>query len=169
MRMHHYKFRAFLCALIFFFSIIGSPDLQAQGKTSLVNGVVQNNSSQPLPGVSVIIRNTKTNFTSGTSTDSSGIFTFSRISAGGPYSFTFSTVGYDQQTLSGYNIKEGITLSLVVKMNANAANLDQVVVVGYGTQRRKDLTGSIASVGSKDIKDLAVTRVDQALSGKAAG
>ncbi len=49
------------------------------------------------------------------------------------------------------------------------AALEQVVVVGYGTARRKDLTGSVGSVSSKDIDDLAVTRVDQALSGKIAG
>jgi TonB-linked SusC/RagA family outer membrane protein len=136
---------------------------------SQVKGVVQNNNNEPLSGVSIIIRNTNTNFTSGTSTDSSGNFTFSRIASGGPYSFTFSTVGFEDQVLSGYNIKENVTLSLMVKMKSTSATLDQVVVVGYGTQRRKDLTGSIASVGARDIKDLAVTRVDQALSGKAAG
>ncbi|WP_411273914.1 SusC/RagA family TonB-linked outer membrane protein, partial [Daejeonella sp.] len=47
--------------------------------------------------------------------------------------------------------------------------LDEVVVVGYGTQKRKDLTGSVGSLGSSEIKDLAVTRVDQALLGKIAG
>lgn len=144
-------------------------NLLAQSAPSLVKGVVQNNNNEALAGVSVIIRNTKTNFTSGTSTDSSGGFTFSRVPSGGPYSFTFSNVGFEVQTLAGYNIKDNAILSLVVKMRPNAANLDQVVVVGYGTQKRKDLTGSVASVGAKEIKDLAVSRVDQALLGKVAG
>ncbi|HTE10765.1 MAG TPA: TonB-dependent receptor [Chitinophagaceae bacterium] len=56
----------------------------------------------------------------------------------------------------------------IVLVQANT-NLNDVVVIGYGTQKRKDLTGSVASVGSKDIKDLAVPRVDQALIGKVAG
>src|SRR5205085_5366726 len=105
----------------------------------------------------------------GTTTDSTGIFSFSRIPAGGPYSFTFSTIGYDDQTLSGYNIKPDVSLSISVKLKSNVANLEQVVVVGYGTQKRKDLTGAVASVSGREIKDLAVTRVDQALSGRAAG
>ncbi len=66
-------------------------------------------------------------------------------------------------------LKNDITLSLIAKLKASSANLDQVVVVGYGTQRRKDLTGSVASINSKDIKDLPVTRIEQALSGRAAG
>ena len=142
---------------------------EAQAKNSLVKGFVQSNENDPIAGVSVILRNTKSNFTLGTSTDSTGNFTFARIPAGGPYSFTFSTVGFETQTLSGYNIKDDITLSLMVKMKATSASLDQVVVVGYGTQKRKDLTGSVSSVGIKEIKDLAVTRVDQALSGRVAG
>ncbi|MDQ3844812.1 MAG: SusC/RagA family TonB-linked outer membrane protein, partial [Bacteroidota bacterium] len=47
--------------------------------------------------------------------------------------------------------------------------MEQVVVVGYGTQRRKDLTGSVASIGTKDLKDLPITRIEQALSGRAPG
>lgn len=168
MRLNLPELRVPLVALIFFFSL-QTFTVKAQVKTSLVKGVVRNNDGEPLNAVSVIIKNTKTNFTSGTSTDSSGIFNFSTISAGGPYSFTFSTVGYENQVLSGYNIKEDITLSLVVKMNQSSASLDQVVVVGYGTQKRKDLTGSVASLVTKDIKDLPVTRIEQALSGRVAG
>ena len=150
--------------------LIAAPEIaQAQAKNSLIKGLVQSNDNDPMAGVSVILRNTKSNFTLGTSTDSIGNFSFDGVAAGGPYSFTFSTVGFETQTLSGYNIKEDITLSLLVKMKATSASLDQVVVVGYGTQKRKDLTGSVASVGTKEIKDLAVTRVDQALLGKVAG
>lgn len=150
------------------FSLLAT-QLKAQDRASLVKGVVQNNSNEPLPGVSVIIRNTNTNFTSGTSTDSSGMFTFSRVSSGGPYSFTFSTVGYKSQTSSGYNIKEGITLSLAIKMAATSASLDQVVVVGYGTQRKKDLTGAISVVKGEDINSYPSNNVLQALSGRAPG
>lgn len=138
-------------------------------KRSFVKGLVQSNNGELLPGVSVVLRNTKNNFTSGTTTDSSGVFVFNRIPAGGPYTFSFSIVNYDPQTLSGYYLKEDASLSLVVKMNGASATLDQVVVVGYGSQKRKDLTGSVASVSNRDIRDLAVTRVEQALSGKVAG
>lgn len=168
MNIIQFNCRAILYALFVLFTLTAKNSV-AQSATTVVKGTVQNNNDEPLRGVSVIVKNTKTNFTTGTSTDSSGNFTFPRISVGGPYSFTFSTVGYEPQTLSGYNLKGDKPLSLELKMKSNIASLDQVVVVGYGTSRRKDLTGSVGSVSSKDIDDLAVTRVDQALSGKIAG
>ena len=161
-------FRGRLYAL-FSFSILSVFALQAQNKPGLVSGLVTNASGDPVGSVSVVIRNAKTNFTTGTSTDSLGRFAFSSLSPGGSYSFVFSNVGYETQTLSGYTIKEDGPLSLIIKLKDNTSNLDQVVVVGYGTLKRKDLTGSVASVGAREIKDLAVTRADQALLGKVAG
>jgi TonB-linked SusC/RagA family outer membrane protein len=169
MRFNLLKSGAPLCALVFVLSLVPARRVYAQDKTSFVKGMIQAGNNEPLAGVSVIIRNTKNNFTSGTSTDSSGNFSFSHITAGGPYTFTFSAVGYEKQTLAGYNIKPDITLSLMITMVQSTASLDQVVVVGYGTQKRKDLTGSVGSLASKEIKDLAVTRVEQALSGRVAG
>lgn len=154
---------------MFLFFFFQSSGLYSQDKTSVVKGMVQNNNNEPLPGVSIIIRNTKTNVTSGTSTDSSGNFSFSRISSGGPYTFTFSMVGYENQTLTGYSIKPETTLFLTTRLVQSNESLDQVVVVGYGTQKRKDLTGSVGTLAGKEIKDLAVTRVEQALSGRVAG
>ncbi len=158
-------FIALMIPLLFFYS----NGANAQSKTSQVKGIVESSAGKPISNVSVLIKNSKSNFASGTNTDSSGVFSFTKIPSGGPYSFTFSSVGYQDQTLSGYNIKEDITLSVVVKMTEAVTTLDQVVVVGYGTVKRKDLTGAVASVDNKEIKDLAVTRLDQALLGKVAG
>jgi TonB-linked SusC/RagA family outer membrane protein len=167
MRLHFFKSSAFYYALIML-PLMSFCDLNAQ-VSSTVKGLVTDNNGESLSGVSVIIRNTKNNFTSGTSTDSSGMFAFSRIPSGGPYSLTFSIIGHESQTLSGYNIQEGVTLSVVVKLSSLVSSLDQVVVVGYGTQQRKDVTGAVQSVNNSQIKDLGVTRIDQALSGKMAG
>jgi TonB-linked SusC/RagA family outer membrane protein len=163
------EFRAPLYALILLIPIFHSSYLTAQEAGSLVKGIVQNTANEPMLGVSVMLRNSKTNFTSGTTTDSAGNFSFRGIAPGGPYSFSFSMVGFESQTLAGYNIKPGATLTLVVNLVATNASLDQVVVVGYGTQKKKDLTGSVGSLASKDIKDLAVPRIEQALSGRVAG
>ncbi|MEJ7829474.1 MAG: TonB-dependent receptor plug domain-containing protein [Segetibacter sp.] len=141
----------------------------AQERGSLVKGLVQNNNNEPVYGASIIIRNTKNNFTSGASTDSSGIFTFSRIPSGGPYNFTFSAIGYESQTLSGYTIKDNITLSLVVKLKDIAATMNDVVVIGYGAQRKKDITGAVASLSTERFKDQPVSNVEQALKGQVAG
>jgi len=142
---------------------------RSQEKGSLVKGIVQGSKKEPLAGVSVIIRNNKTNFTSGTSTDTTGVFTFSYVPAGGPYSFSFSMVGYEAQTLSGYNIKADAALSLVVDMKSTTQTLDQVVVVGYGTQRKRDLTGSVAKVKSDELNAFPVNNPVQGLQGRVAG
>ena len=168
MNVNRSRFRQLVCIQLLLL-LLPAAGIFAQQKQSSVKGFISNSNNEPVPGVSVILRNTVTNFTSGTSCDSTGVFTFSGIPPGGPYTFTFSAVGYDLQTLSGYNIKGDISLSLVVKMKSNTESLNQVVVVGYGTQKRKDLTGSVSSVDAAQIKDLVVPRVDQALLGKVAG
>ncbi|HWV64703.1 TonB-dependent receptor [Chitinophaga sp.] len=141
----------------------------SQQVSNTVKGVVQSTSNERLPGVSIVVRNTKTNFTSGTITDTAGLFTFRRLPAGGPYSFTFSIIGYEPQTLSGYTIREDATVTLAVKLEANTRNIDQVVVVGYGTQKRKDLTGSVGTLSNVDIAEQNTIRPEQALAGKLPG
>ncbi|MEI6950463.1 TonB-dependent receptor [Paraflavisolibacter sp. H34] len=141
---------------------------RAQQNLSVVKGIVHGDSRQNLPGVSVIIRNSQNNFTTGTKTDSAGVFTV-QVPAGGPYRFSFSSVGYEAQTLSGYNLKGGTTFSLDVGLKTLAGSLDQVVVVGYGTQRKSDLTGSVTQLKSKEINSVATSNVADALQGRAAG
>ena len=167
------KTKGWFDALFLFISLLvfsqSNSQENAGDRSTVVKGLVHNAKNEPVVGVTVMIRNTRNNFTSGTSTDETGTFSFPRIPAEGPYSFIFSAVGYETQSLTGYNVKEGTALSLMVKLKDSTSVLDQVVVVGYGTQRRKDLTGAVSSVKSQEIQDLAVTRVDQALMGKVAG
>ncbi len=128
MKINLLNSKATFFALMFLLFILKASNVNAQAKTSLIKGIVTDNNGEPIPGVSVIIRNTQTNFTSGTSTDNSGVFTFSKISPGGPYSFTISTVGYEPQTLSGYNIKEDITLSLSVELKSTSATFIERII-----------------------------------------
>src|SRR5436305_12178522 len=101
MRFNHIKSSVLFIALTALHCVFLTPQIHAQGRASQVKGVVQNSKNEPISGVTVVMRNTKTNFTSGTSTDSAGTFTFSAVSPGGPYSFTFTNVGFEPQTLSG--------------------------------------------------------------------
>ncbi len=80
MKFNSIKFRASFYAFVFLLFILKASHINAQEKTSLVKGIVTDNNGEPLAGVSAILRNTKTNFTTGTSTDASGVFTFSRVS-----------------------------------------------------------------------------------------
>jgi len=141
----------------------------AQERTSLVKGIIQDYDNNAVSGVSVVMRNTKNNFTAGVIADSSGVFTFSRIPSGGPYSFTFSAVGYESQTLSGYTIKEDIVLSLVVKMKSVTSTLNDVVVVGYGISKKKDLTGSVSHIKMSDMHNKEALSVADYLRGSVAG
>ncbi|MEJ7739226.1 MAG: TonB-dependent receptor [Chitinophagaceae bacterium] len=169
MKINPFKSRIPPVVLMSLLIVLACLDVAAQETGRVIKGVVQTDNDEPLAGVSVLARNTKTNFSSGTTTDSAGVFTFTGLPLGGPYQFAISSIGYENQTLSGYNIKENTSLSLEVRLSALTGTLDQVVVVGYGTQKRKDLTGAVGSVSGKDLKDLGVTRVDQALLGKVAG
>ncbi len=162
-------FRASVPILLFLTQVFTPSVVKAQSSTGIVIGIVKDTKNEPLVGASVIIRNSKTNFTLGTSTDTTGVFTFSNIAAGGPYSFSLSMVGFEPQTLSGYIIKEGTTFSLVVEMKSSATSLEQVVVVGYGTQAKKDLTGAVASVDVKDTRLQPNTNASQMLRGTVAG
>ncbi|RFM26169.1 SusC/RagA family TonB-linked outer membrane protein [Deminuibacter soli] len=136
---------------------------------SSVKGIVRNEKNENIAGVSVTVTNAKTQFNAGVQTDSSGVFSFSNLPPGNGYSFTISSVGYESQTLSGYQLKPGATLSVIVKLKEVTAALNDVVVVGYGTSRRKDLTGAVASVKGKDLVTQGVNSVEKSLQGRLPG
>jgi TonB-linked SusC/RagA family outer membrane protein len=161
--------RAFILPLVFLCQLLFPSLTNAQEKNSTVTGVVSNEQNEPLRGVTVIARNTKTNFSAGSNTDTAGVFTFNGLPAGGPYNFSFSIVGYADQSLSGYTLKAGASLSLVVSLKESISSLDEVVVVGYGTRKRSEVTSSIVSINSKEIRSRPVQNAMQALQGKAAG
>lgn len=143
--------------------------LLAQVKSSTVKGIVQDEKGIPLAGVSVIAKNAKTNYSEGSQTDSIGMFRFNSLPSGGPYNFIFSFVGHEPQTLSGYTIKSDASISIVVKLKELESTLDQVVVVGYGSQKKKDLTGAIGSLRPNEKEGLSVVSPDQMLQGKVSG
>jgi TonB-linked SusC/RagA family outer membrane protein len=142
--------------------------LAAQDNPGSVRGTVHGDNNQPLAGVSVTLRNTVTNFTTGTTTDTAGVFT-ARVPVGGPYSFSLTAVGYEPHTLNGYKVEKGTTLTLEIRMKATGAALDQVVVVGYGTQKKANVTGSIASVNAGVIARAATPSAAGALQGQVPG
>lgn len=155
----------FLCALL----LSSGVTLYAQEKTGSVKGIVRNAEGQKLPYVNVIARNSLTNLSAGAQTDSTGVFTFSRLPVNGTYSFVISSIGYETQTLQGYALKPGESTSILVKLRNSTAALNEVIVVGYGTQRKTDLTGSIATIGQKDLAQGVNNNAIQAINGKASG
>ena len=169
MRSTALRSRVIVMPLLFLSQLLFLSPTHAQQKNSTVRGVVSNEKNQPLVHVTVVARNTKTNFAAGASTDTGGVFTFTNLPAGGPYNFSFSGVGYLAQDLNGYTLKDDASLSLVVTLHEFESTLDQIVVVGYGTRKRSEVTSSIVSINAQDIKSRPVQNTLQALQGKAAG
>jgi TonB-dependent starch-binding outer membrane protein SusC len=134
-----------------------------------VKGLVRDENGQPVRSVSVLAKNNTTNFTAGAQTDSMGMFRILNLPAGGPYSFTFSYVGFETQVLTGYTIKENANISLVVKLKPNSNSLDNVVVIGYGTAKRREISSSIATVKMDDVDQGSGYNPIKMLQGRATG
>ena len=127
-------------------------------KDVIVTGQVLDNNGAPLAGVSVLVKGT----TIGTTTDADGNFTISVPNANSV--LVFSSVGFTEQE---YPLNGATTVTIA--MTASQQMMDQVVVIGYGTQRKRDLTGSIASVKGEDIAKMPNTNPISSLQGKVAG
>jgi len=133
--------------------------VSAQTPDRVITGVVVDDKGSPLQNATVRVKGA---VGGGVSTDLSGHFSIS-VPAGAT-SVVVSFVGFKEQevTIAGEKASR-------IVMVPGLSNLDEVVVVGYGTQKRKDVTGSVASIKGNAIKDLPMTSVTQALQGKAAG
>lgn len=124
----------------------------------VISGRVTNVQGAPIPGVTVMIKGT----TKGTSTDSDGKY---KLTVPGNAQFlVVSFVGYISQEIP---IGDATTIDVVLTEDIKA--LSEVVVVGYGQQKKSDITGSISSVKGAELTQLPMQRVDQALQGRAAG
>ena len=110
----------------------------------------------PLPGASVVIKGT----TTGVSTDFDGNFT---IQADSQSILVFSYIGYAAKEVEVGNQTQ---INVILELDNQ---LDEVVVIGYGTTTKSDLTGSVASVSAEEITQVPSSRVDQVLQGRAAG
>ncbi len=138
---------------LFFFIITIS--VSAQSKT--VTGTVTGETDQPLPSVNVKVKTTG----KGTLTDKDGNYS---IETSPGSTLVFSYVGYETA-----EVKIGNASSYNVHLKSTNQSLEQVVVIGYGTQKRTTLTGAIASVSSKTLNELPVPGIDQALQGRVSG
>ena len=123
-----------------------------------VSGTVLDAENSPLPGVNVI----QTGTTNGTITDLDGKY---EIEVPSDASLTFSFIGCLSQTVN----VEGKTSLPAITLQSDDKEIEQVVVVGYGTQRKSDLTGSVAQVKGDDLMNRSTTDAAAALQGKAAG
>lgn len=127
------------------------------GQNTIHGQVIDETDNQPVIGATVVIKDTNV----GTTTDIDGMFT---IKVNNGQVLTISYIGLQSQNIT---IKNGNDLN--VKLAKSAINLDEIVVVGYGTTRKRDITGAITSLKTDDIKAGVVTNAAQLIKGRAAG
>ncbi|MFD1141811.1 SusC/RagA family TonB-linked outer membrane protein [Larkinella insperata] len=132
---------------------VGKSDVNA-----LVKGVVSDEKGNTLPGATVSVKGT----TQGTTTDAEGRFTINMPD--GNNVLVISFIGMKTQ-----EVQVGNRTNLTITLLANDQSLDEVVVIGYGTAKRSDVTSSITTVKATELKDIPAAGVDQLLQGKAAG
>lgn len=140
-----------LCALKFVF-------LSAYGQQANLSGRVTAANGSPLPFVNVLIKGSSI----GTQTDTTGFYTLKTADNNGTLSFSF--IGF--QSLE---VPMGGRLVVDAIMSTDVNNLDEVVVVGYGTQQKRDITGAIASISAKKLAQVPALNAAQSLQGMAAG
>jgi len=150
----HFFRLALLCQLFFFYAFA----VNAQGTQRLtVRGVIKNDSGQAITQASVVVKGQS----EGVSSNDQGQF---EISANSNAVLVISSVGYQNREVAVNG-----RMSLTIVMVKTSASLEQVVVVGYGTQKKRDVTGSIVSVSSKTLNEVPAANIGIGLQGRAAG
>lgn len=137
------------------FLLVSVPYLLAQGAVK-VTGKVVDNQNEPMIGVSIVEKGT----TNGVITDLEGNYSLS-VAEGA--AIIYSYIGYITQE------KKAVAGVMNITLIEDAKTLDEVVVVGYGVQKKSSLTGAVSSVKAEDMEARTITRAEQALQGKTAG
>ncbi len=138
--------------------IVISPSGLVNQQVKVTGTVTDAETKEPLPGVNILVEGTLT----GAITEADGHFT---ISAPGPESvLVFSFIGYKTQ-----KVTIGKQTIINISLEPELAALDEVVVIGYGVQKKSDLTGSVSQVKSEEMVNRSIVRPEQALQGKTAG
>ncbi len=142
--------------LLLFALFISAENVSAQ-KSRTFKGIITNENNEPLPGVTIVVKDSKATAL----TDAMGAFS---VEAKEGSTVLVSSIGYAEQqfTLRGSGTQS-------IRLTQLTQNLERVVVVGYGTQRNKDLTGSIVSVNVNETKKYSASDINQLLQGRATG
>lgn len=130
-----------------------------------IEGTVTSDASgEPIPGVNVLVEGTEL----GAATSADGAYEITGVEPG-VYTVRASFIGYGDETEEGVEVEEGQTTTVDITMQQQAQGLDEVVVVGYGSQQRQDLTGSVSSVSSAEITESPSVSPLESLEGKVSG
>lgn len=136
-----------------------STSLNRMQQTNLsISGSVTNISGEPVPGATVVIKGT----TNGTITDNDGNYTLSSVPSNATLVFSFVGMRSTEILVDG-------RIRIDVQLEEATIGLDEVVAIGYGTQKKRDVTGSVQSINTEKLENLPVAQIGQKLQGQTAG
>ena len=135
----------------------GESSVLVESGLETITGTVKDSNGEPMPGVSILLKGTN----KGTVTELDGSFS---IEASPGQILLFSFIGYERKEVQ---VESNFNLEVVLVEEENS--LDEFVVVGYGTVKKKDITGAVSAIESEELKDQPVVSIDQAIAGRMAG
>lgn len=139
------------------FTYAGTNEMQVSMQVDVIKGTVIDVNGEPVIGATIQVKGTSI----GVISDMEGNFTLSNVSEG---TLIVSYIGYKTQEIP---LKGRTTVQII--MQDDAETLEEVVVVGYGSVKKSDVTGSLSSVGSKEIAKMPVTNLATAMQGRVPG
>lgn len=128
----------------------------AQTTQASISGIVTDEQKKPIPGASVQIRNNATGFTTRTSTNAQGEYTFKELPLGGPYTVKAVYIGFGDQTRSGYMLNQGDAVKIIINMQEASQNLEAVEVVASGLRNKVKNFGASTEISAKTMNQLPV-------------
>lgn len=146
----------FFMLLLFFTFLLNVQNIYSQDRT--ITGTLTDESGMPLPGASVLVKGT----TNGTQTDFDGNYSISVSDDNATLVFSFVGFASVEQSAQGNSV-------INISLQEDTSNLDEVVVIGYGSIQKKDLTGAISTLSSEELTDMISPNFEQGLQGKIPG
>lgn len=161
-----HSFTRFLKIVLFWIiALLCAPNekLWAQDNAG-IKGTVVDNQQVPLAGVSVKLQKAGAVDSTGTVTNEKGMFAFQGLIPGTSYNLTFSHIGFELQHRS-IQVKQNESNSILVRLKEGSSGLDEVVIVGYGSQKKVNLTGAVDQVSGEVLSDRPMPTISRGLEG----
>ncbi len=136
---------------------------------SMIRGTVMDEEGNVMSNVSVEAKLTDDSTILSTVTNDRGLFVMHNLQSGRRYDFRFTYVNYTPHTIKNFLVESGDNNSMLIRMQPSISEMDDIVVVGYGTARKKDITGAVGSVSGQEVTERQNTQISTALQGALSG
>jgi TonB-linked SusC/RagA family outer membrane protein len=163
------NFRPLTGVLVFVFICVTGMNVQAQSQEASIRGIVQNEKGDGMAAVSVELKNDSLHYKAQVVTDDKGAFAFASVLPHVNYILSFSSVGYEKQVHKNYMLQPGEKASVIINLQLTSADLQQVVVLGYGSSRKINVTGAVDQISGKRLAERPLANVFQGLQGVSPG